>query len=222
MDINKEWMEKKKRFIMLWQHLSIDSSHPKIIEDIWNNITSRYSEPSRFYHTREHIIYCLNQLDNAKNQILDKQTVELAIWFHDIVFDTKAEDNEKKSALLFQKLAEVQLPENIIKKVSELIIATMHTDKPADKDQAFLVDIDLSSIAGTWEHFTEDNNKLRKEVSHLSEQEYCQNKISFFNMLLQRERIYFTDYFYETCEFNARQNIEKYIKRSTLNKQRDR
>lgn len=216
MNSEQEWNNNKNRFCSLWISQQVDPEDTTHVESVWQIISDKYAEPSRHYHTKTHILDCLKQLDSAKHQVPDFKAVELATWFHDAVYDPTAKDNEAQSVVLFKKLADGILPEELIQKVSDLIIATLHIDQPADLDQAFMLDIDLSSIAGTWQRFTRDNSDLRKEVKHLDCKEYCQKKIGFFKMLLDKERIFFTDFFHEACEQKARLNMENFIRFQAL------
>ena len=212
MEIEAQWNQSKKRFITLWMELQSNNSEASHAKSIWKLLSEKYSEPARFYHTKEHILDCLKQLDSAKDQIPDYRSVELAIWFHDVIYDPAATDNEEQSVILFNKLAQNILPEPVIQKVSKIIKATLHIDNPEGLDEAFMLDIDLSSIADNWQRFTKDNSNLRREVKHLDCKEYCDRKISFFNMLLGKERIFFTDFFHAACEDKARHNMESFIR----------
>ena len=59
-----------------------------------------YDAPGRHYHNLRHIRHCLAELDAAKSLAKDPTSVELAIWFHDAVYDPQCHDNEERSAQL--------------------------------------------------------------------------------------------------------------------------
>ena len=61
---------------------------------VWPNLSRHYAEPHRHYHTLTHIFRCLRQLDAAKSLIEAPDAVEIAVWFHDVVHDPEACDNE--------------------------------------------------------------------------------------------------------------------------------
>jgi predicted metal-dependent HD superfamily phosphohydrolase len=57
-----------------------------------------YSSPDRYYHNLTHIQDCLSVFDQTSSLVAHPKEVELAIWFHDAVYDTRRSDNEQKSA----------------------------------------------------------------------------------------------------------------------------
>ena len=58
-------------------------------------------------------------------EIKDINGVKLAAWFHDVVYDTAAKDNEDQSAQYAQNyLDQLGIPKEIIEHVVALILAT--------------------------------------------------------------------------------------------------
>jgi predicted metal-dependent HD superfamily phosphohydrolase len=90
-------------------------------------LAARYEEPHRQYHTLVHIEDCLLKLDAAR-VLLDANeadAVELALAWHDAVYDPRAGDNEEKSAALFRAAAaQHRLPPRLIADVERLILQT--------------------------------------------------------------------------------------------------
>lgn len=56
------------------------------------------SEPHRKYHTLRDLDECCEKLDEVRALAQHPAEVELALWFHDAIYDVKRRDNEKKSA----------------------------------------------------------------------------------------------------------------------------
>ena len=206
MDIEKEWSQRKQQFFKLWPPQNSDK-----INKIWNTLTGKYSEETRFYHTRKHIIKCLQQFKQIENLLTSGDAVQLSIWFHDAIYKTGAIDNEEQSAEYFSQVARGLLPKEFINRVAKLIVSTKHLSAPPNCDEAFLLDIDLSSFGSDWKTFNLDGENLRRENPQLSELEFNNNNINFFQMLLKREKIYFTDYFYAKYESEARKNINRQL-----------
>ena len=80
-----------------WLEL-FDISKRKIAENLFTHIQRQYSEPHRAYRTITHINACLEQLDEVIDDIEDAYAFELALWFHDIVYQPAQNDNEARSA----------------------------------------------------------------------------------------------------------------------------
>lgn len=64
----------------------------------FDRLVDAYSQKHRRYHTGAHIDHCLQELDAAPGLAVEPAEVELALWFHDAIYDPYASDNEAKSA----------------------------------------------------------------------------------------------------------------------------
>lgn len=193
------------RFCELWSRclrsgIVAPPRHP------WHELHSHYNESHRFYHTLLHIGYCLNELDQARTYLDQPDAVEMALWFHDVIHSPNC-DNERQSCELFSQLGNGCFSQDFLNTVRSLIMATTHKVKPDYSDQAFICDIDLSSLGAPWKIFLSDSHALRLEHSHDSDEEFYRGKLKFFESLLSRQQIFHTDYFREKFEENARQNI---------------
>jgi len=174
-------------------------------------LVDKYSEPQRSYHTLEHVDYCLAQLDHARHLAEDPDSIELAIWFHDAVYDPRADDNELRSAELFDSLLGPHLPHERAARVHRLIRDTEHPNEPEDNDARLMVDIDLSSFGLPWDEFMRDTDAIRSELAHVPEPQFSAGKRRFLNGLLSRSSIYLTAHFRERLEAQARSNIERHL-----------
>jgi len=64
----------------------------------YQRLTQAYAESQRHYHNQQHIAECLAEFDAARHLAQQPVALELALWFHDAVYDPKAGDNEEQSA----------------------------------------------------------------------------------------------------------------------------
>ena len=150
--------------------------------------------------------------DACKNKLEQPDAVELAVWFHDVVFEPGQCDNERLSADLYLQHAEGVHPPALRALVDRLIMATLHNGDPlTDADAAYMVDIDLSSFGLSWAEFLRDSDNLRRENSSLGDAEYYEKSTGFQNCLLARDRFFRTDFFAERYETRARENLAKYF-----------
>ncbi|MBD3204753.1 hypothetical protein GF319_00240 [Candidatus Bathyarchaeota archaeon] len=147
-----------------------------------------------------------------RNLAIDPRLIELAIWFHDAVYDPERDDNEDKSAEYAEKtLLEIGLPGGQARKVSKMIKATKHREEARDKDTQLLLDIDLSILGQPAEQYRDYTKKIRREYSHLSTKEYARKRIRFLQGMLERRDIYHTSYFKKKYEQTARRNLRQEI-----------
>ncbi len=178
----------------------------------FSELDTLYRESHRHYHRPAHIEHCLKYFDMARSGMDQPDAVELAIWYHDVIYACGAGDNEMKSAELFKVHARDLLPAALIDCVFDLILVTIHSQKlPVTLDQGYVVDIDLSSFGLPWPQFLTDSKAVREEFSHLSDAEFYPSQCRFFEMLLAREHFCFTDFFRQRHEQQARENIQRYM-----------
>ncbi len=199
------------RFQALWQRCLIPGTDDHS-DSIYQRLVAAYGETHRHYHTLSHIRHCLQQLDLCKAQLVGPDAVETSIWFHDVIYQSGAPDNENRSAQLYRELAVDVHQNDFCQRVEDMITATAHNKTPPARiDEQYLVDIDLSSFGLSWDDFLRDSRNLRLESSHLSDSDYHRRQGNFRKSLLARECFFYTDYFYQRYETQARENIERYF-----------
>ena len=199
------------RFQSLWQRNLTESA----IDDsqaIYQRLLAGYHEPQRHYHTLDHIKHCLGMFEDCKSLVHDPDSLEMAIWFHDVILVSGRRDNEAQSAELYLELsAGIQLDETR-QLVKRLIMATLHNgDSLDDADSIYMVDIDLSSFGLSWDGFLRDSLNLRAENPHLGDQDYQLNQTGFQRSLLARPRFFLSDFFFDHFEKQARDNLARYF-----------
>lgn len=173
----------------------------------------RYSEPHRAYHNLAHIESCLDEFDEVMNLFPYPEIVEYAIWFHDVVYDTKAKDNEGKSIELAIEIAKKsKLLESDMITVSSLILATTHCLTPKNLMQETIIDVDLSILGKPIEIFRKYNDGIRQEYSWVPETQYVNGRTKILRSFLERKNIYYTRYFRQKYEKQARTNLETTLK----------
>jgi predicted metal-dependent HD superfamily phosphohydrolase len=200
----------QERFAALWRRC-LSAGAQSEGADVYQEVLQCYSQPHRCYHTPDHIGHCLRMFDIARDEIIDADAVETALWFHDVVYCPRASDNELKSAEFFAARVGRQVGAGFRRRVHDLILVTMHSRPPADRDQEFMLDIDLSSFGLPWPEFVRDSSAVRKEFAHLSDREFYTNRIQFLDTLLQRPALYSTDLFRTRYEEAARRNIARHV-----------
>lgn len=181
----------------------------------FNLLVEAYSSSDRYYHTLKHIYHVLKIIDNLQAYTRNLATVQLAAWFHDVIYDTKAQNNEERSAdYACQLLSSLGIPFSNITAVTRLIINTKNHQAAADDfDSQVLLDADLAILAANPVYYREYANAIRQEYAWVSEAEYIVGRKQVLERFLQRQRIYFTTLMFEVGEKAARYNLNAEIQR---------
>jgi predicted metal-dependent HD superfamily phosphohydrolase len=181
---------------------------------VWERLLAHYTEPVRAYHNLQHIAACWRAFDEVPTSGVDRKAVELAIWFHDVIYDPQAKDNEAQSAEWFASCArEAELPELLVAEVHRLILITQHKALPQTAEEQLLVDVDLSILGAETEAFAEYERQIRQEYAWVAEADFCKGRAAVLEQFLKRERIYYTEHFFERYEAKARENLRIAVKR---------
>ena len=172
-----------------------------------------YRQKHRKYHNMLHIEQCLIEFEQARHLVEHPNEVEMAIWYHDAIYDPESEQNEEKSAQLAQKVAkEIGLPDIFGRRVHDLVLVTKHEKIPEGIDAKVLVDIDLSIFGRSEEEFDKYERNIRKEYQWCSDEEFKAGRADILQKFLNRQTrpaVYLTDFFREKYETQARKNLER-------------
>ena len=181
---------------------------------------ARYCEPQRHYHTIVHIDAMLKCLDEHRVLISDTRLVKLAIFFHDWIYEPTQGDNELQSIVAFEEFAKnASISEPFAARVKQLIERTItHTlpytsDGARDQDMELFLDFDLEVLSRPPDQYRLYTEQIRKEYYRYSDEEYRRGRSNVLKGFLRRDRIYFSDPFFEALEVAARRNIEAEIER---------
>ena len=199
-------MSESERWSRLWEILEAEGSP----DPVYRLLSDLYSERHRAYHNMSHLTHCLDELEPARHLAEHPDEVEMALWFHDAIYDPRAKDNELRSAELCRRIAiEARLPEAFGKQVYELVLATQHHDLPDRADARLLVDIDLSILGRPEDEFDDYETNIRKEHHFVPWPEYRSARTAILRGFSNRAAIYSTDFFRQKYESRARANLER-------------
>ena len=186
---------------------------PELGYKVFLGLVNAYSGAERFYHNLGHIYQVLEIIEQMKSLSLNFQALQLAAWFHDVIYDPKAQDNEQKSAEYAEAaLNSLQLPKDLIFRVINLIWDTKnHLASPTDIDSQILLDADLAILGSAEWKYQAYAEAIRQEYSWISDAEYRVGRKQVLHKFLQRERLYLTPYLFTKLEANARNNLRSEI-----------
>ena len=200
----------EQHWMALWQRLGAQGN----AKVIYNALIARYSEPHRAYHTLAHIGHCLDEFEQVRHLATNPDAVELALWYHDAIYDTKTKDSEERSAALAVEVTRnASLPDDFGQSVLNLITATKHTSVPTDPDVQLLVDVDLSILGQSEGKFDEYERQVRKEYEWVAEDAFVAGRSAILKSFLDRSTIYSTQFFRNKYEAQARANIARSLAR---------
>ncbi|MEO8303035.1 MAG: hypothetical protein ABI724_02840 [Betaproteobacteria bacterium] len=197
------------RFESLWQRCVSSPPSPDG-KAVYAHLWRLFSASFRRYHTLNHIFDCLRRLDEVADLLDDPDAVELALWFHDAVYEMDARTNEQASADMFVSLAGGARPA-LRRRVCGLIMATEHAGRERDNDRRFIVDIDLAGFGAPWSEFMRNGALLREESPDKSDAQYHAGQLFFLSRLQRRRRFFSTDYFRDKYEARARENLRRLL-----------
>lgn len=195
------------RWLMLMRSLALAPSL-----DIYEQLSRAYCETHRFYHTNEHINAMLKHFDHVLPMAEHPAEVELAIWFHDAIYKPLSSTNERDSAEWVKAfLISAGASENVVYRVYDLVMATMHNVELVGNDQHLIVDIDLAILGASETDYDVFERNVRKEYKWVPFFLYKKKRKEVLLSFLDRQRIYTLDYFYNKFEDVARSNLERAI-----------
>lgn len=182
--------------------------------EISSLVISKYSEKHRFYHNLSHVSALLMIAESFREKISDHDSVCLAIWFHDVIYQPKNSDNEIESAkLAVIKLTELNFPKSVLEKVERMILATQkHDASGMDQDGKLFLDFDLSILGTKEEIYKKYARAIKQEYSFVPDAVYRYRRKIILRRFLLNGNIYYTDEVRALFEEQARLNIENEIK----------
>lgn len=195
-------------FERAWRDIGAKSSGSSLYEEL----VASYGEPHRKYHTLQHLTECLQTFEKVRPLAQRPAEVELALWFHDAMYDVKRGDNEAQSADWSRReLEAASVPPDAVNRVHDLVKATRHTEVPTHGDQQLLVDVDLSILGASDERFKEYEQQIRDEYAFVPGWIFRRKRRAILTSFLGRGRIYSTDHFHLALEQRARENLSRAI-----------
>lgn len=185
------------------------SSDEDEINRLFESVARHYSEKGRFYHNLSHIKALLESSDSIKS-IRDLAAVRLAIWFHDVIYDTRKNDNEEQSAEMAAGfLDKLSVPTRTISAARDMILATKsHEADFLSQDAKVFLDLDLSILGASEEVYKAYSEAIRKEYAWVPGFLYRRGRKKILESFLRREAIFQTDEMAARLETQARHNIE--------------
>ncbi|HSD12658.1 MAG TPA: N-methyl-D-aspartate receptor NMDAR2C subunit [Patescibacteria group bacterium] len=180
----------------------------------YERLLLRYAEPHRRYHTLAHVQHCLREFDAIRDLADHADSVEMAVWFHDAIYDTRAKDSEARSAELARNVLDVGgFREEFGDRVAELVMATSHASPPTFNDAALLVEADLAILGQPEAVFDEYERGIRREYAWVDDASFAAARAAALESFLRRPVIFAVHSLHDAYEAAARANLARSIDR---------
>ena len=201
---------------------------------VWKAIETRYNEPQRHYHTLHHLHELFSRLQPHLAGHPHARAMELATWFHDLVYETDPAmyfTNEAKSAQEMLRLLAEHQPEWLtidcimheqVYLSAEIIVATKThkvtadwiRSKPDHRQAADLfIDADMSILAAAPARLAEYDSQIAQEWGQAAGQEsfaFCTGRLNALRSFKTAGPVFLTREFYE-LESTAQANIDHLV-----------
>jgi predicted metal-dependent HD superfamily phosphohydrolase len=194
---------------VLWKRIEAQGDpHPP-----YHDLAKRLAELHRAYHTMRHILHCLEEMARVRPLAAQPDAMEMALWYHDAIYETHASDNEEQSAALAAHvLRDAAVPEAFVQTVVHFIVATKHHTVAEDPDTRLLVDVDLAILGQPTPIFDAYERHIRQEYAWVHHDAFVEGRTKILRAFLERSTIYATDHFRQHYEAQARINIARSLK----------
>ena len=191
-----------------WSALGVSEHDDSLLHEL----VRRYAEPHRKYHTMQHLDECFAKLPLLRSAAEHPEEIELALWFHDAIYETRREDNEERSADWARScVLAAGASSAAADRIHALVMVTRHDALPGTTDERILVDVDLSILGADAQRFDEYESQVRAEYAWVADDVFRSRRRSILQGFLARPSIYGTQRFAALYEAKARSNLRRSI-----------
>lgn len=186
---------------------------PAILRD-FDELMFRYSEPHRKFHTVHHLEECFTKFAKVRALATHPAEVEIALWYHDAVYERRADDNEARSAQLAASTARAAgVAPSSVDRIHALIMATRRAATPQDDDAKVVADVDLAILGETPARFDAYEEQIRWEHSWVPGFLFRKQWENLLREIMARPAIFNTQPFRARYESQARANVQRSLAR---------
>ncbi|TGP96186.1 hypothetical protein EN851_06450 [Mesorhizobium sp. M8A.F.Ca.ET.208.01.1.1] len=196
-------------------------NEPLIDDALKTELSVLYHAAGRHYHNLAHIEAMLTLAGDYRTLLDDPEAVEAAIWFHDVIYDSRAKDNEAQSAALAEQKLAGRTDAGRLSRVSAMILATathqlpLFDDAAATRDASLFLDMDLSILGADAVAFDAYERAVRREYGWVEEPMWRAGRGAVLKTFLARPHIFHTQEFQQRFEPQARLNMARSLQALT-------
>lgn len=177
-----------------WAGLAPWQVNLQLAQQEFERLVQEYGTIGRYYHTLTHVQQVLQTISHLQAHTPHPEIVQLAGWFHDVVYDPRSQDNEDQSATYAAvSMERLGLPSPWVFPVQQLIRATRsHASETQDPNIQVLLDADLAILGSTAAEYALYAHAIRQEYAWVPDERYRQGRSRILSQFLQRPSLYFT------------------------------
>jgi predicted metal-dependent HD superfamily phosphohydrolase len=187
-----------------------------ILNERLAGLRRRYAEPHRAYHGQAHVDALLRGLAAEDGHVGNRAAVELAIWYHDAIYDPKAADNEARSAdLLVAEMHRLACP-SLLSAAESMVRATAGHALPPNcpdalrGDMAIFLDLDMAVLGAEPADYDAYEAGIAAEYMPVhGVANFHAGRAAFLRGMLSRERLFLTERFHHRLDAAARTNLRR-------------
>jgi len=175
----------------------------------WRVLGTPYRNGNRLFHNEHHVLDCLRRSSDLGPKDLNdwaRVKVEAALFLHDWVYDPRSLQNEEDSAVVAHVVFDGD------PWITHAIRATTHTGKPANVVEAYVMDIDLGTLAA--DTLIGDTGQIRMEYSHVPEDVFWPRRADLVRGWLEKaekNELFHTDWGQRKYLAPAVRNLEEHL-----------
>ena len=153
--------------------------------EIYNDIIERWNEPHRFYHNLDHLNYLITYFEKMYMDDLitsgERSRLIVIAFFHDVIYNSKAKDNEEQSRNYFIEKAKNNgvVTDEFIEQVCLAIMDTSHRVEPTERLSKIFWNADNSILKLPVNKLIEIEHKIFQEYQWVDYRSYRKGRIEF-------------------------------------------
>ncbi|MCP3856343.1 MAG: metal-dependent phosphohydrolase [Actinomycetia bacterium] len=200
----------RSRWAALTIRLGVGGDAATAAQALGEQLIDAYTGPRRHHHDIGHVVEVLDAVDSLLGPSVPVEA-ELATWFHDAVYEGRAGDDERASALLAREvLGELGLDPALVERTAGLVEATVnHSCGPGDDIGEAFLDADLSVLGTDPVRYDTYVSAVRREYGHLDDQTWRTGRANVLTALLDRPRLFLSEAGRARWEDQARANMTR-------------
>ena len=152
----------------------------------YNVLLSMWNESHRSYHTQNHLLDLIDQINESKNQFesnKDYEKMVLCALFHDCIYDPMKNDNEEKSADFFINCCQEKNNPDILD-IKQMILDTKTHEATTPLSEKFN-QMDMSIVERDFNQLLEWEKGIREEYKAYGDM-YKMGRLQFLESLLDK------------------------------------